>query len=57
MRVKDKKAGKAFLRKRLELATDFAKSLVDKYGVAADVAVHEPSERATSRTTTRIFSS
>ena len=34
---------------RLELATDFAKSLVDKYGVAADVAVHEPSRKGDQR--------
>lgn len=34
---------------RRELATDFAKSLVDKYGVAADVAVHEPSQKGDQR--------
>lgn len=34
---------------RRELATDFAKSLVDKYGVAADVAVHEPSRKGDQR--------
>lgn len=40
---------------RRELATDFAKSLVDNYGVAADVALHEPSRKGTSAITTRIF--
>lgn len=34
---------------RRELATGFAKSLVDKYGVAADVAVHEPSRKGDQR--------
>lgn len=34
---------------RRELATDFAQSLVDKYGVAADVAVHEPSRKGDQR--------
>ncbi len=34
---------------RRELATDFAKSLVDRYGVAADVAVHEPSRKGDQR--------
>lgn len=34
---------------RRELTTDFAKSLVDKYGVAADVGVHEPSRKGDQR--------
>lgn len=34
---------------RRELATDFAKSLVNKYGVAADVAVHEPNRKGDQR--------
>ncbi len=34
---------------RKELATDFAKSLVDKYGVAADVAIHEPNRKGDQR--------
>ena len=34
---------------RRELATDFAKSLVDNYGVAADVALHEPSRKGDQR--------
>lgn len=34
---------------RRELATDFAKSLVDRFGVAADVAVHEPSRKGDQR--------
>ena len=34
---------------RRELATDFARSLVNKYGVAADVAVHEPSRKGDQR--------
>jgi ATP-dependent exoDNAse (exonuclease V) alpha subunit len=34
---------------RRELATDFAKSLVGRYGVAADVAVHEPSRKGDQR--------
>jgi len=34
---------------RRELATDFAKSLVDKYGVAADVAIHEPNRKGDQR--------
>ena len=34
---------------RRELATDFAKSLVDKYGVAADVGVHEPWRKGDQR--------
>lgn len=34
---------------RKELATDFAKSLVDKYGVAADVAIHTPSRNGDQR--------
>jgi len=37
------------LEQRRELATDFAKSLVDKYEVAADVAVHEPSRKGDQR--------
>lgn len=36
-------------KQRRELATDFAKSLVDRYGVAADVAVHEPSRNGDQR--------
>lgn len=49
---------------RRELATDFAKSIVEKYGVAADVAIHEPSRKGDQRNhhahillTTRIVSS
>lgn len=34
---------------RRELAMDFAKSIVDKYGVAADVSVHEPSRKGDQR--------
>lgn len=34
---------------RRELAMDFAKSLVDRYGIAADVAVHEPSRKGDQR--------
>ena len=34
---------------RRELATDFAKNLVYKYGVAADVAIHEPSRKGDQR--------
>ena len=34
---------------RRELATDFAKSLVDRYGVAADIAMHEPSRKGDQR--------
>lgn len=34
---------------RRELAKDFAKSLVDKYGVAADVAIHAPSRNGDQR--------
>lgn len=34
---------------RRKLATDFAKNLVDRYGVAADVAVHEPSRNGDQR--------
>lgn len=34
---------------RRELATDFAKNLVAKYGVAADVAVHEPNRKGDQR--------
>ncbi len=34
---------------RRELATDFAKSLVDRFGVAADVAIHEPSRKGDQR--------
>jgi ATP-dependent exoDNAse (exonuclease V) alpha subunit len=36
-------------KQRRELVTNFAKSLVDKYGVAADVAVHEPSRKGDQR--------
>jgi ATP-dependent exoDNAse (exonuclease V) alpha subunit len=36
-------------KQRRELATDFAKSLVDRYGVAADVSVHEPSRNGDQR--------
>lgn len=36
-------------KQRRELATDFAKSLVDRYGVAADVSVHEPSRKGDQR--------
>lgn len=34
---------------RRALAAEFAKSLVDKHGVAADVAVHEPSRKGDQR--------
>jgi ATP-dependent exoDNAse (exonuclease V) alpha subunit len=34
---------------RRKLAANFAKSLVDKYGVAADVAVHQPSRKGDQR--------
>jgi ATP-dependent exoDNAse (exonuclease V) alpha subunit len=34
---------------RRELAVDYAKSLVDKYGVAADVAIHEPNPKGDVR--------
>lgn len=34
---------------RQELTTNFAKSLVDKYGVAADVALHEPNRKGDQR--------
>ena len=36
-------------KQRRELATDFAKNLVDRYGVAADVAIHEPSRKGDQR--------
>lgn len=35
--------------KRRELAHDFAKSLVEKYGVAADVAIHAPGKGGDQR--------
>lgn len=34
---------------RRELATDFAKNLVERYGVAADIAMHEPSRNGDQR--------
>lgn len=34
---------------RRDLAVDFAKSLVDRYGVAADVAVHDPNRKGDQR--------
>ena len=36
-------------KQRRELATNFAKNLVDRYGVAADVAIHEPSRNGDQR--------
>ncbi|WP_280120291.1 MobQ family relaxase [Sangeribacter muris] len=36
-------------KQRRELATNFAKNLVDRYGVAADVAIHEPSRKGDQR--------
>ena len=34
---------------RRELAIDYAKSIVEQYGVAADVAIHEPNRRGDQR--------
>lgn len=41
---------------RKALALDFARHLVNEYGVAADVAIHAPGKRATSGTTMPTFS-
>lgn len=35
--------------KRLELTRDFAQRLADQYGVAVDVAIHQPSEKGDER--------
>ena len=39
---------------RRELAADFAQALVERYGVAADVAIHAPHREGTTGTTTRM---
>lgn len=41
---------------RADLARDFARELVERYGVAVDVAIHAPREMATSATIMRISS-
>ena len=37
---------------RKDLAKDFARSLVDRYDVIADLAIHEPSKGGNDKTTT-----
>ena len=39
---------------RKDLAKDFARSLVDRYDVIADLAIHEPSKGGNDKTTTPI---